>query len=132
MSEKIAVIIAALGGLTGLSGLVGTILAYRRISKKDSNASMVTNFQSLYDELRQDIGRLRDEQREERKQWSEERKLFGEKIEKLQGQLRDQDILLHKKDITVTQLRGEVNTLSAQLEVYKAMSSTKKEVTVNT
>lgn len=122
-------IISAVG--TALVALIGAWFYQRRQNKKQSNNSMVDNYQTLYIELRHDIGRLREEQAEERKQWAEERKQFNDQIKKMQEEIRSQDKVIHNKQVEVVELRGEVKALTAQLEVYKEAHTT-KNVTVTT
>lgn len=129
--EGTAALIVALGGLGGFAALIGTVLAYRRATNADKNSSMVSNYQTLYKELRTDVNRIRDEQREERKQWADERKDLHGKIETLQTLIRDQDKALHAKEIEVTELRGRIEVLTVQLETYKSAPPT-KAITVNT
>lgn len=125
--------IAAIVGATGGAAvaLIGAFFNQRRLSKKQDSTSITSNYQLMFDGLRKDIGRLRDEQNDDRKQWAEERKLFNDKIDKLQELVRDQDKALHAKEVEVTELRGRIEVLTVQLETYRAATPT-KAITVNT
>ena len=126
----IAAIIGAAGG--AVVTFIGAWFRQRRLSARSKNISMVDNYQTLYVELRKEIGRIREEQIEERKQWSNERQSFNEKIDKLQEIIRTQDKASHAKDIEVTELRGKVELLTTQLEIYKDAHIAAKNVTIKT
>lgn len=123
--NSVSAIIGALGGF--LVTVVGAFFVQRRLNKKQAT----DNFQILFDEIRKDIGRVRDEQTQERKQWAEERKSFNDKIDKLQELIRTQDRTIHSKEIEVTELRGKVELLQSQLDTYRDAHAA-KNVTVNT
>lgn len=111
--ESIAAIIVAATGL--VAGLFGAYRASRsdgNTQKIANDAAVVTNFQTLYDEIREEIRRIRDEQREERKQWAEERERFQLKIEELTKQVGS-------RDIEIAKLQGQVEALEKELASYK-------------
>lgn len=116
--QVVAGVIGAAGGV--VIALVGSVLSHKRLSRKFQDSSMSSNYQKLFEELRSDVSRLRDEQAEERKQWADERKDFNAKIGKLQEQLRSQDKAVQAKEVEVAELRGEVRALTVQLETYRA------------
>lgn len=124
--QEIGQIIIALLGGGGIATLVTKIASQRRLNKGQD----VKNFQVLFNEIRKDINRLRDEQAEERKQWADERKEFNGKIDRLNERVRNQDKALHAKEIEVTELTGKVNLLQAQLNTYKDAHNPTKNVNI--
>jgi septal ring factor EnvC (AmiA/AmiB activator) len=137
MSSEVTVAIIS-SGTTLLGSIAAGVFAYRKFTKKFNNTSMVNNYQTLYMEMRKDIGRIRDEQREERKQWAEERKRLNSEIADMRKLLREQDGQMHEKDIKVTELTGKIETLTVKLQMYEDSSTvvktptTTKTVTVTT
>lgn len=126
--EEIAILIGSVLGGGGLGAFITKIWSQKRLDKKQD----VNNFQILFNEISKDVGRIRDEQREERKQWAEERKAFNTKIDKLQELIRTQDKQLHAKEIEVTQLTGKVDLLKSQLDTYRDNHPATKNVTIKT
>jgi len=120
--EEIAIILGALLGGGGIGAIITRIMSARRLDKKQE----VGNFQILFNEISKDIARVRDEQREERKQWADERKTFSSEIAKLRDLIRTQDKQLHAKEIEVTQLTGKVDLLQSQLETYREARTASK------
>lgn len=131
-------LVTTAGLISALSGAVIAIatmfFVQRRTNKKNNSDIISTNYQTLLDEVRADISRLRTEQADERRQWAEERKMLNAKIDKLQDLIRSQDKALHAKEVEVAELRGQVNLLQAQLNQYTEAHTAKnnKTVTVNT
>lgn len=128
--QDISAIIGALGG--SVVTVVTMLFVQRRKNKLLSNTQNVNNFQVLFDEVRKDINRLRDEQADERKQWADERKSFNSKIDKLNELIRNQAKALHSKELEVTKLQGQVNLLQSQLDTYREIHSVSKNVTIKT
>lgn len=126
--QEVALIIAAVLGGGGLASFITKLAVQKRQNKKQD----VDNFQVLFNEIRKDINRLRDEQAEERKQWASERKVFNDKIDGLNERIRNQDKSLHAKEIEVTELRGKVNLLQSQLDTYREVHTPTKSVTIKT
>ncbi len=127
--QSIAIIIGSVLGGGGLGALITKIWTQKRLDEQQD----VGNFQTLFNEISKDVGRVRDEQREERKQWADERTVLNSKIEKLNELIRNQDKALHSKEIEVSELRGQVNLLQSQLDNYRDVhSSTAKNVTIST
>lgn len=124
--QGIAAVIGAVSG--GLVTMIGAFFVQKRRNKSQD----VSNFQVLFDEVRKDINRLRDEQADERKQWADERKAFNSKIDKLNELIRNQDKALHAKEIEVTQLTGKVDLLQSQLDTYREFHPSAKNVTIKT
>lgn len=112
-----------------VSGAIVTFVAMMFRQHRMNKNNDTKNYQVLFGELRTDINRLRDEQAEERKQWSDERKAFNEKIDKLQNLIRNQDKAYHAKEIEVTKLQGQVDVLNEKLNIYQEARSI-KQVTV--
>lgn len=109
--EGVSAVIGA--STTLLISVVGGVLFHKRQMKKQSNQSMVGNFQALFNEVRTDVSNLREEQREERKQWANERLALYKTVD----ELREQN---HTKEIEVVRLRGEVRLLTTQLDAYRS------------
>ena len=126
--QEVAVIIGSVLGGGGLGALITKIWNQKRLDSKQN----VNNFQTLFNEISKDVGRVRDEQAEERKQWAEERKTFNLKIDKLNELIRNQDKALHAKEVEVTKLRGQVNLLQSQLDTYREVHTSAKNVTIKT
>lgn len=126
--QEVAVIIGSVLGGGGLGAFITKIWNQKRLDSKQN----VNNFQTLFNEISKDVGRVRDEQAEERKQWAEERKAFNLKIDKLNELIRNQDKALHAKEVEVTELRGQVNLLQSQLDTYREVHTSAKNVTIKT
>ncbi len=126
--QEVAVIIGSVLGGGGLGAFITKIWNQKRLDSKQN----VNNFQTLFNEISKDVGRVRDEQAEERKQWAEERKTFNLKIDKLNELIRNQDKALHAKEVEVTELRGQVNLLQSQLDTYREVHASAKNVTIKT
>lgn len=126
--QEVAVIIGSVLGGGGLGALITKIWNQKRLDSKQN----VNNFQTLFNEISKDVGRVRDEQAQERKQWAEERKAFNLKIDKLNELIRNQDKALHAKEVEVTELRGQVNLLQSQLDTYREVHTSAKNVTIKT
>ena len=126
--QEVAVIIGSVLGGGGLGAFITKIWNQKRLDSKQN----VNNFQTLFNEISKDVGRVRDEQAEERKQWAEERKSFNLKIDKLNELIRNQDKALHAKEVEVTELRGQVNLLQSQLDTYREVHTASKNVTIKT
>lgn len=126
--QEVAVIIGSVLGGGGLGALITKIWNQKRLDSKQN----VNNFQTLFNEISKDVGRVRDEQAQERKQWAEERKAFNLKIDKLNELIRNQDKALHAKEVEVTELRGQVNLLQSQLDTYREVHTSSKNVTIKT
>lgn len=126
--QEVAVIIGSVLGGGGLGAFITKIWNQKRLDSKQN----VNNFQTLFNEISKDVGRVRDEQAEERKQWAEERKAFNLKIDKLNELIRNQDKALHAKEVEVTELRGQVNLLQSQLDTYREVQASAKNVTIKT
>ena len=126
--QEIAVIVGSVLGGGGLGALITKIWNQKRLDSKQN----VNNFQTLFNEISKDVGRVRDEQAEERKQWAEERKAFNLKIDKLNELIRNQNKALHAKEVEVTELRGQVNLLQSQLDTYREVHNSAKNVTIKT
>lgn len=126
--EEIAILLGALLGGGGIGALITRVRSAKRLDKKQD----VDNFQVLFNTISKDVGRIRDEQREERKQWAEERKTFNIEISKLRDLIRTQDKQLHAKEVEVTQLTGKVNLLQSQLDTYREVHTAAKNVTIKT
>ena len=124
MWEHVAPVLAPV--ITAAGGIAATALAYRyKMRKQESegeNAHLTTFYDTMNSALREQekrhsdsINQIREEQREERKQWAAERIALNEKIERLQ-ELRAQDAkAIHSKEIEVVELRGEVKVLTERL-----------------
>lgn len=127
--QEIAIILGSILGGGGIGALVTKIWNQKRLDNKQD----VNNFQTLFNEISKDVGRVRDEQAQERKQWAEERKAFNVKIDKLNDLIRNQDKALHAKEIEVSELRGQVNLLQSQLDTYRETHSgnAAKNVTIS-
>lgn len=126
--QEVAVIIGSVLGGGGLGAFITKIWNQKRLDSKQN----VNNFQTLFNEISKDVGRVRDEQAQERKQWAEERKTFNLKIDKLNELIRNQDKALHAKEVEVTELRGQVNLLQSQLDTYREVQTSAKNVTIKT
>lgn len=126
--QEVAVMIGSVLGGGGLGAFITKIWNQKRLDGKQN----VNNFQTLFNEISKDVGRVRDEQAEERKQWAEERKAFNLKIDKLNELIRNQDKALHAKEVEVTELRGQVNLLQSQLDTYREVHTSAKNVTIKT
>lgn len=126
--QEVAVIVGSILGGGGLGAFITKIWNQKRLDGKQN----VSNFQTLFNEISKDVGRVRDEQAEERKQWAEERKAFNLKIDKLNELIRNQDKALHAKEVEVTELRGQVNLLQSQLDTYREVHAASKNVTIRT
>lgn len=126
--QEIAVVAGSIIGGGGIGAMITRVMSARRLDKKQE----VSNFQVIFNEISKDVGRVRDEQREERKQWAEERKAFNNEIAKLRDLIRTQDKQLHAKEIEVTQLTGKVDLLQSQLETYREIHAPSKNVTIKT
>lgn len=119
--------------ISAASAAAATLLGAWFVQKRRNKSQDVSNFQILFNEVSKDVGRVRDEQREERKQWSEERKAFNADLSKLRDLIRTQDKALHAKEIEVTQLTGKVDLLQSQLDAYREFhSGNTKNVTIKT
>lgn len=127
--QNIAIIIGSILGGGGLGALITKVWTQKRLDGKQN----VNNFQTLFNEISKDVGRVRDEQAQERKQWAEERKSFNAKIDKLNELIRNQDKALHAKEVEVSELRGQVNLLQSQLDNYRDVhTSAAKNATIKT
>ncbi len=113
--QQIALVIGSILGGGGLGAFITRIWNQKRLDSIQD----VNNFQTLFNEISKDVGRVRDEQREERKQWADERKVLSGKIDTLNVLIRNQDKALHAKEIEVSELRGQVNLLQSQLDTYR-------------
>lgn len=126
--QQIALVIGSVLGGGGLGAFITRIWNQKRLD----NIQDVNNFQTLFNEISKDVGRVRDEQREERKQWADERKVLSGKIDTLNELIRNQDKALHAKEIEVSELRGQVNLLQSQLDTYReSQTVAAKNVTIN-
>lgn len=126
--QQIALVIGSILGGGGLGAFITRIWNQKRLDSIQD----VNNFQTLFNEISKDVGRVRDEQREERKQWADERKILNGKIDTLNELIRNQDKALHAKEIEVSELRGQVNLLQSQLDIYReSQTVAAKNVTIN-
>lgn len=123
--EHLAPLITALG--TALGGGVVGVLLQRRLARKDLAAAADAHLKTFYDTLNAQmkaqeerhtgaIKQLQDEQREERKQWADERRAFNLKIDHLSSALQS-------KEIEVVELKGQVNLLTDRLGRYEQGSA---------
>lgn len=129
--EGWAAVISAAGG--AVVGVLGAVLINNRKSKRSAAAVADAHLKTFYDTLNSAltdqekrhsdaVAQLRAEQREERKQWAEERKMFNEKIDKLQDQARLDARQLHVKELEVANLTGKVNVLEERLRMMNGDS----------
>lgn len=123
--EYLPTIITAV--LTGSGTMLGTVLYYRHKGLKQEgeseNSHLKTFYETMNSALREqekrhatDINQIREEQREERKQWALERAALNDKIDKMQEQAREDAKAIHRKDIEVVELRAEVKVLTERLK----------------
>ena len=131
--EYVPAIISAAGG--ALVGVIGAVLINNRKSRHSSAALADKHLKTFYETMNsaltdqekrhsEAVSQLRAEQREERKQWADERKVFNEKIDKLQDQARTDARQLHTKELEVATLTGKVNVLEERLRLMHGDQST--------
>lgn len=107
--ELAAIITGTTGLIAGLFSGYRSYLAAKNSARAAADAAMVNNFQGLYDELKEEVKRVKQEQTEERKQWAEERK-------ELQSQIRELTKSNTDKDVTIAELRGELKGLTVKVD----------------
>lgn len=127
--EHLPAIITALG--SALIGWTGALLINSRKNKRSAATIADAHLKTFYETMNsaltdqekrhsEAVSQLRAEQREERKQWADERKVFNEKIDKLQDQARLDARQLHTKELEVATLTGKVNVLEERLRLMNA------------
>ncbi|MBJ8343929.1 hypothetical protein [Antrihabitans sp. YC2-6] len=119
--DYVVPIVSAVSGL--LAGVIPTILVQRRLFRKDvsnaADAHLKTFYNTVNDQIKtlderytQEIQGLKTEQRDERKQWAEERKHLNAKIDTL-------STALHSKELEGAELKGQVLVLTERLSHYQ-------------
>ncbi|MEW1950666.1 hypothetical protein AB0280_15555 [Pseudarthrobacter sp902506025] len=131
--EYLPATISAAGG--ALIGILGAVLINNRKNRKSAASLADAHLKTFYETMNSaltdqekrhsdSIAQLRAEQREERKQWADERKAFNERIDKLQDQARLDGRQLHAKELEVANLTGKVNVLEERLRLMNGDTST--------
>lgn len=130
--EHLASLVTAIGG--AIVGILGAALGYRHKFRKLQTDSSKSHLETFYQTVNgmmnsqeerhlRSMKELRDEQREERAQMAEERKLWSvdrqklqDKIDAVQAEARKYQNALHDKELEVAELRVEMRLLNERLD----------------
>ena len=121
--------------LTGIGSVLATVLYYRHKGGKQSATTKDAHLEKFYETLNEAMAsqekrhaeafnQIHEEQREERAQWAAERTALNAKVDRLQEQAREGDKAMHRKELEVVELRGEVKVLTERLGNAASSTST--------
>lgn len=130
--EHLATSLTAAGGVVGI--VLSSVFAYKRGSRKEKRKADDGHLQTFYETMnkhmsaqeerhRSAIEAVQLEQREERKQWAEERIKLSARIDKLQDESIANLKLAHDKDIEIAELKIQLRFLNERLDTTEVTAT---------